>query len=247
MTADAVQSAVSLTRYAATVVVVAVVAGCGGDSPPTVEHSTRAVPQGPVLWLRPAPRTGAAPRLLSRNAARLAVIHPTSLHLRGVDRVDANPGLHATIVAAKAANPRVLVVPAVVDDELASDPQGIQALRRMLLDHTGGSPGRLMKQHVAMLVKVATPYDGLAVDYEFSFDSLHGDVAPIRDGFTVFIQTLRRALPRNQVLAVAVRARSAGAPMSPAQAVYDYRRLGRVVDLIEVAAYDHAWPTSEPG
>ena len=43
-----------------------------------------------------------------------------------------------------------------------------------------------------------------------------------------------------------MRARTSAAP-SPAQAVYDYRALGRAADLVEVLAYDHAWPTSEPG
>jgi hypothetical protein len=103
-----------------------------------------------------------------------------------------------------------------------------------------------MARHVSALVRLAEPYAGIAVDYEFSFDTLRGRSSAVRNGFTTFVQALRRALPRDKLLAVAVRARTS-APPSPAQAVYDYRAIGRAADLVEVLAYDHAWPTSEPG
>jgi hypothetical protein len=223
-------------------------AACGGDragAPGAAAHSTRAVPGGAVVWLR-AGADGAGGARLRRNARLLAVVHPTSFHPASLDRIDADPGLRAASAAVRAANPRALVVPAVVDDELSTNPRAVAAMHRMLLDHQGAAPGPLMERHVSTLARLAEPYDGLAVDYEFTFDSLRGDATAMRNGFTTFIQALRRALPRDKVLAVAVRARTS-APPSPAQAVYDYRAIGRAADLVEVLAYDHAWPTSEPG
>jgi hypothetical protein len=204
------------------------------------------LPQGPIVWLRPGVGVAGYP-LLRRNAPRLAVVHPTSFHLSTPEAIDAEPGLRRLSAAAKAANPRVLVVPAVVDDELAQSPLGVEAMRRMLLDYKDGVPGRLMRRHAARLAQLAEPYDGLAVDYEFSFESMRAHSDGIHTGFTLLIRTLRHALPPEKVLAVAVRARTASPHVTPTQAMYDYRRLGQAADLIEVLAYDHAWSTSQPG
>lgn len=220
--------------------------GCGGTPPPATGHAARALPAGPVVWLRSSAADAQFP-LLRRNAAAIAVVHPAGVHPVTLDRVTADPGLSRLTAAVKAANPRALVVPAVVDDALARTPGGSQEMRRLLLDQHDGVPGDFMKHHVSQLVDLAKPYDGLAVDYEFTFDELRGDVQQLRAGFTVFTRALRQALPAGQVLAVAVRARTQVAPASPAQAAYDYRSLGRVADLVEVLAYDHAWPTSPPG
>jgi hypothetical protein len=221
--------------------------GCGGEKPPPAGgHSSRHVPAGPVVWLRPGEAHGDFP-LLRRNATAVAVVQPTSFHPSTLNDLDSDPSLPRMSAALKAANPRALMVPAVVDDQLALAPGGVQEMRRLLLDHKGGVPGELMKRHVSELVGLVKPYDGLAVDYEFTFDALHGDAGRLRTGFTVFIRALRQALPARQVLAVAVKARTGTQPPSPAQALYDYRSLGRTADLVEVLAYDHAWATSDPG
>lgn len=221
--------------------------GCGSAGPPPATgHSTRALPAGPVVWLRSGAPTAHYP-LLRRNASRVAMVHPTSFHPSTLERVDPDPTLPRVSAAVKAGNAHALVVPAVVDDDLAASPLGVREMRRLLLDQKNGVPGDFMKHHVSELVGLVKPYDGLAVDYEFTFESLRGDVARFRTGFTVFIRALRQALPARQVLAVAVRARTGMGPVSPAQAVYDYRSLGRTADFVEVLAYDHAWPTSPPG
>jgi hypothetical protein len=190
-------------------------------------------------------RSGAANAgypLLRRNASVVAVVHPTSFHPSTLAQVDPDPSLPRVNAAVKAANPRALVIPAAVDDDLAKD-----QMRRLLLDQKDGVPGEFMKHHVAELVELVKPYDGLAVDYEFTFESLRGDVERFRTGFTVFVRALRHALPPRQVLAVAVKARTGTRPATPATAIYDYRSLGRTADLVEVLAYDHAWTTSPPG
>jgi hypothetical protein len=237
-----------LTAATCAAVLAVALAACGGDragAPRPAAHSTRAVPPGAVLWLRAAADGAGHPRL-RRNGRLLAVVHPTSFHPASLDRIDVDAGLRTTTGAVRAANPRALMVPAVVDDELSKDPAAVAAMHRMLLNHQGAAPGPLMEHHVSVLAGLAKPYDGIAVDYEFSFDLLRGNAGAIRSGFTTFIQALRRALPRDKVLAVAVRART-NAPASPAQAVYDYGAIGRAADLVEVLAYDHAWPTSQPG
>jgi len=184
---------------------------------------------------------------LRDNAMAVAVVHTTSFHPSGLDRVGDDTSLPKVKAVVKAANQKALVVPAVIDDELAADPRGVAEMKRLLLNQKNGKPGDVMKEHVAALVKLASPYDGLAVDYEFTFDSLRGDTKKYRDGFTVFIRELRDALPSKLVLAVAVKARTGPVPGSPAQAVYDYRAIGQVADLVEVLAYDHSWATSNPG
>jgi spore germination protein YaaH len=220
--------------------------GCGAERASSSRHTARPLPVGPVVWLSSTDPRGAY-RLLRRHAGDVAVVHPTSFHPFTLAHVDGDPALPPMKAAVRAANPRALLLPAVVDDELARTPGGVAEMRRLLLDQDRGVPGKLMRRHVAELVHLAGPYDGLALDYEFTFDAFQGDVSRLRTGFTVLIRALREALPARQVLAVAAKARTGARAASPAQAMYDYRSIGRAADLVEVMAYDHAWPTSPPG
>src|SRR4051794_2383550 len=220
--------------------------GCGAERAGSSRHTTRRLPAGPVVWLSSTGPRGDY-RLLRRHAGDVAVVHPSSFHPFTLDHVDGDPALPRMKAAVRAANPGALLVPAVVDDELARSPQGVAEMRRLLLDQDAGVPGKLMRRHVAELVNLVRPYDGLALDYEFTFDAFQGDVSRLRTGFTVLIRALREALPARQVLAVAAKARTGARAASPAQAMYDYRSIGRAADLVEVMAYDHAWPTSPPG
>jgi spore germination protein YaaH len=218
--------------------------GCAGSaSPPTSDHATGAIPIGPVVWYR---TLGSGTELLTQNARRVAVLHPTAFHVEALDRIYTDPAVTQIAQAARSANPRVLIVPAVADDTLSQNPRGAEQMKRLLLDQKNGVPGETMTKHVEALVNLAKPYDGLAVDYEFTIDQLTGDPTRYREGFTVFIQTLRHKLGPDKILAVAVKPRT-DSPLTFAQSVYDYHALGRVADLVEVMAYDHAWQTSEPG
>jgi spore germination protein YaaH len=233
-----------LAAVAAAAAAGALLSGCGGSAaPPTSAHATRAIPRGAVVWYR---TVGSGTELLRQNASRVAVVHPTLFHVQGLHEVSTDPGATQIARAARSGNPRILVVPAVVDDTLSENPSGVEEMRKLLLDSSGGVPGKTMSQHVKDLARLAKPYDGLAIDYEFTIDRLTGDPAPYRAGFTVLIRALREQLGSDKVLAVAVKPRT-DAPPTFAQSVYEYRALGQVADQVEVMAYDHAWQTSEPG
>jgi spore germination protein YaaH len=195
------------------------------------------------VWYR---TTGSGTDLLKRNAGRVAVLHPTVFHVESLDQISTDPEVAHVTQAARSANPRLMVLPAVVDDTLSQNPGGSEQMKRLLLDQKDGVPGKTMRKHIAELARLTKPYDGLAVDYEFTIDQLTGISTRYREGFTVFIQALRHKLGADKVVAVAVKPRT-DAPPTFAQSVYDYRAIGRVADLIEVMAYDHAWQTSPPG
>lgn len=218
--------------------------GCGGSAAPRASvHATRVIPRGAVVWYRPG-SAGAA--LLGRYAGHVAVLHPTVFHVKSLAEISTDPAATMIAQAARTGNPRVLVVPAVVDDTLSDQPGGAAEMKRLLLDQKNGVPGPTMTKHVDELAKLAKPYDGLAVDYEFTIDQLSGEPARYREGFTVLIRALRRRLGADKVLAVVVKPRTA-ASATFAQSVYDYHALGGLADQVEVLAYDHAWQTSQPG
>ncbi len=217
---------------------------CGGSAAPSSSgHATRSIPRGAVLWYR---TTGSGTELLTRNAGRVAVLHPTAFHVEALDQISADPAVAQVTQAVRSANRHVLVVPAVVDDTLSQNPGGAQQMKTLLLDQKNGVPGEMMNKHIAELANLAKRYDGLVVDYEFTIDQLNGDPTRYRHGFTVLMQALRQKLGSDKVLAVAVKPRTDSRPTF-AQSVYDYHALGRVADLVEVMAYDHAWQTSQPG
>ncbi|MGZ4284246.1 MAG: hypothetical protein ACXVHB_08720 [Solirubrobacteraceae bacterium] len=218
--------------------------GCGGAAAPrTTGHATRAVPSGAVVWYRTG---GSGTALLKRNVGLVAVLHPTVFHVEALDDIYKDPAVKQITRAARSGNPRVMIVPAVVDDTLSQNAGGAEQMKTLLLNEKNGVPGEIMSKHVEALVKLAHAYDGLAVDYEFTIDQLTGDPARYREGFTVFIRALRQELGANKVLAVVVKPRTTSRPTF-AQSVYDYHALGRVADAVEVIGYDHAWQTSQPG
>ena len=219
-------------------------AGCGGsETPASFGHTNRTIPKGAVVWYR---TVGSGTDLLRRNVGRVAVLHPTGFHVFSLDEIDTDPGMTQIAEAARSGSPVTIVVPAVVDDTLSETPGGAGQMKRLLLDQKNGVPGEIMTKHAEQLADLAKPYAGLAVDYEFTIDQLTGDAAKYREGFSLFIQTLRQRLGADKILAVAVKPRTDSRPTF-AQSVYDYRAIGRVADQVEVMAYDHAWQTSQPG
>ncbi|MGZ4247095.1 MAG: hypothetical protein ACXVUE_02155 [Solirubrobacteraceae bacterium] len=201
------------------------------------------MPTGAVVWYRAG---GSGTELLKQNAGLATVIHPTVFHVEALDDIYRDPAVAEIARAARSGNPRLLIVPAVVDDTLSQNAGGADQMKKLLLDQKAGVPGELMTRHVEKLVELAHAYGGLAVDYEFTIDQLTGDPSRYREGFTVLIRTLRQKLGADKILAVAVKPRTASRPTF-AQAVYDYHALGQVADAVEVIGYDHAWQTSQPG
>ncbi len=170
----------------------------------------------------------------SADAARLAdvrlpTIYPVLFALRPDGRVEAlaAPALRAWLPAARARGVRVL--PTVQN-----------------LGPAGFDPGPVRARladpavHVAELVALAAPFDGLALDYEALGPE---DAAPLAS----FVEALAAALhARGLRLAVAVPARTAEPP-PPHALAWDLARIGRAADEVVVMAYDHAWPGGSPG
>jgi spore germination protein YaaH len=169
-------------------------------------------------------------------------LHPTS-----INQLSPDPGLAAVAAAIRATNPKALVVPAVVDDVLSQQPGGIDQMKQLLRDYHDGSPGSIMKQHVAMLAAAAKPYDGLAIDYEFTFEGFTGDVSVYAQGFDILVRSLRNALRPDQIIAVTAKPRTNPNAASAPARTYDYHQLGLTADLVEVMAYDKAWSSGQPG
>jgi hypothetical protein len=96
-----------------------------------------------------------------------------------------------------------------------------------------GSPVR--KRLIADLLGAAKDYDGLQIDFE---------LVPPRDGenFLSFLAELRAGLG-DKLFSAALPARRA----AQSGDVYDYRKIGALVDRVLVMAYDEHWSTSEPG
>jgi spore germination protein YaaH len=88
---------------------------------------------------------------------------------------------------------------------------------------------------VADLLEAAKNYDGLQIDFEY---------VPQRDGtvFLSFLAELRTGLGE-KMFTIALPART----RKISNDVYDYEKIGPLVDRILVMAYDEHWSTSKPG
>lgn len=81
---------------------------------------------------------------------------------------------------------------------------------------------------VEALVAAAEPYSGLTVDFEGLYSGRR------RADFSAFMTLLRRALPPDKLLYVAV-------PPDTWYQGYDYRALGEVCDKVILMAHDYQW------
>jgi len=86
------------------------------------------------------------------------------------------------------------------------------------------------------IVRVSRGFDGVQLDFE----TILSEDAPY---FFSFLETLKKRLPRQMVLSVAIPARVGGVKNDP----FQYKKLASIVDLIVIMAYDEHWSTSEPG
>lgn len=80
-------------------------------------------------------------------------------------------------------------------------------------------------------------YDGVDIDFEF----INPADAPY---FTLFLQELKTALGPDKQLSVAVFARTA---TDKWPTPYEYKKIGNIVDLVVVMAYDYCYKSSAPG
>lgn len=108
---------------------------------------------------------------------------------------------------------------------------GNYALSHMVLNPEFGRRDRL----VSDIVKGAESYDGVQIDFEAIIPS-------DRAHFTDFIAELKKALPKDKILSLALPARR-----KTVEDAFSYRDLGAIADQIIIMSYDQHWSTSKPG
>jgi spore germination protein len=92
------------------------------------------------------------------------------------------------------------------------------------------------KELIADLLEATKDYDGLQIDFE-NIPKLDGDT------FVSFLKDLRKGLPSNKMLTIALPARNK--KISDDQ--YNYEKIKPYVDRILIMAYDEHWSGSKPG
>jgi spore germination protein YaaH len=102
---------------------------------------------------------------------------------------------------------------------------------RLCLNKKYGVRYHLLKD----LEEVSVKFDGIQIDFE---------AVEKRDGaaFTAFLRDLKKALPADKVLSVAVPPKR-----MYVEDAYDYPAISRIADRVLVMAYDQHWSTSKPG
>ncbi len=85
------------------------------------------------------------------------------------------------------------------------------------------------------IVEVSSKFDGIQIDFE---------AIKNRDGyaFKTFLRDLKKALPADKILSVAVPAKRCDT-----DDVYGYEMVSGIADRVLVMAYDQHWSTSKPG
>ncbi|NLK46672.1 MAG: glycoside hydrolase [Treponema sp.] len=86
------------------------------------------------------------------------------------------------------------------------------------------------------LIKASADYDGLQIDFELVS-------ADDKEHYLSFLRELKSKLKPNQILSVAIPARTKKLTYD----AYDYEKIASIVDRIIVMAYDEHWSTSGPG
>ena len=86
------------------------------------------------------------------------------------------------------------------------------------------------------LIKASRDFDGLQIDFELVS-------ADDKEHYLSFLKELKAKLKPNQMLSVAIPART----RKLTNDAYDYERIAAIVDRIIVMAYDEHWSTSKPG
>ncbi len=86
------------------------------------------------------------------------------------------------------------------------------------------------------LIKASADYDGLQIDFELVS-------ADDKEHYLSFLRELKSKLKKNQILSVAIPART----RKLSSDAYDYEKIAAIVDRIIVMAYDEHWSTSAPG
>lgn len=86
------------------------------------------------------------------------------------------------------------------------------------------------------LIKASADYDGLQIDFELVS-------AVDKEHYLSFLRELKAKLKPNQILSVAIPART----RKLSSDAYDYEKIAAIVDRIIVMAYDEHWSTSAPG
>ncbi len=85
------------------------------------------------------------------------------------------------------------------------------------------------------ICRITEAFDGVQIDFE----AVSRDDA---DNFFGFLEELKRRLPAEKMLSVAIPART-----KTAQDAYDYSRISAIADRIVIMAYDEHWSGSSPG
>jgi spore germination protein len=106
-----------------------------------------------------------------------------------------------------------------------------QALMHFALDPRYGVTLLLVED----ICRIARDFDGVQIDFE-------AVAREDADAFIGFLETLKRNLPAEKTLSIAVPART-----KLIADAYDYTRIAPIVDRMIVMAYDEHWSTSSPG
>ena len=79
-------------------------------------------------------------------------------------------------------------------------------------------------------------YDGVQIDFEYV-------TADQKDNFISFLSDLKKTLPKEKILSVALPAKRSSSPDD----AYDYALISNIADRIIIMAYDEHWSRSKPG
>jgi len=98
----------------------------------------------------------------------------------------------------------------------------------------------LRNKIITNIVKESKTYDGIQIDFE----AVHSN-----DGtaFLNFLIDLKKSLPKEKILSVAVLARWESHKKNNPLDAYDYKLIGKIADRVIVMAYDEHWRTGPPG
>lgn len=88
---------------------------------------------------------------------------------------------------------------------------------------------------IADILSAARPFDGLQIDFE----TIRSED---REAYWSFLAELKRGLPKEKVLSVAVPAR-----LKMTEDAFQYDKIAAIADRVIVMAYDEHWRTGPPG
>ncbi|MCC3770243.1 glycosyl hydrolase family 18 protein [Streptomyces sp. UNOC14_S4] len=221
-----------IRRYATTLTVIVALLGTPVPTAVPKAHA-RAV----TAWLPYWEPTAYADALA--HAGQLRTVNPFWYETTAADRVTAHEGAGDRAVIDGLHRAGIEVVPTVTETLGAAAMAGL----------TGDARARAT--HVETLVRLATglPYDGLDLDYE-QMNEPGADpalVRRVRDGFTTLVGEVcarLHGLRKQCTAAVFPRSDTPGHDQGP---VFDYARLGRVLDRLRIMGYNLHNALDAPG